>query len=91
MHLMRNFTVLQQRSGLTILMTPCPASPQKRRGWTPSQVDNAIRSGNKFPAASNLNPNNGATRFVNSQTGRSVVIDNKTGQLIHVGGDGFKY
>jgi hypothetical protein len=59
MHLMRNFTVLQQRSGLTILMTPCPASPQKQRGWTPSQVDDAIRSGNKFLAASNLNPNNG--------------------------------
>ena len=34
---------------------------------------------------------NPATRYVNPDTGQSVVIDDVTGQLIHVGGPGFKY
>ena len=38
-----------------------------------------------------VNPANGATRFVNPATGRSVVIDNVTNVVIHVGGDGFAY
>jgi RHS repeat-associated protein len=67
------------------------AGQMQKRGWTSKQIDDAIQSGKQYPAANNLNPANGATRFVNPQTGRSVVIDNKTGQVIHVGGDGFKY
>ena len=63
----------------------------EQRGWTPQQIDDAIANGKKFPAQNNINPANGATRYVNPQTGRSVVIDNKTGQVIHVGGTGFKY
>jgi len=31
----------------------------------------------------------GATRFVNPTTGRSVVVDNVTSEVIHVGADGF--
>ena len=41
---------------------------------------------------SNLTPNhtiNGATRYVHPTTGRSIVIDNTTGKLLQVGGDGF--
>lgn len=67
------------------------AGQMERRGWTSSQIDEAIASGKKFPAPNNLNPGNGATRFEHPQTGRSLVIDNKTGQVIHVGGNGFKY
>jgi hypothetical protein len=63
----------------------------ERRGWTPSQIDEALASGKQFSAPNNLNPANGATRFVHPETGRSVVIDSKTGQVIHVGGNGFKY
>jgi hypothetical protein len=63
----------------------------ERRGWSPSQIDEALASGKQFPAPNNLNPANGATRFVHPETGRSVVIDSKTKQVIHVGGDGFKY
>jgi hypothetical protein len=67
------------------------AGQMERRGWTPNQIDEALVSGQKFPAQNNLNSANGATRYVHPETGRSVVIDNKTGQVIHVGGDGFKY
>ncbi|MBR6064201.1 MAG: hypothetical protein IKP54_08625, partial [Bacteroidales bacterium] len=36
-------------------------------------------------------PKNGATRFQNKETGKSVVIDNKTYELLQVGGEGFKW
>jgi RHS repeat-associated protein len=62
-----------------------------RRGWTPEQIDEAIANGQKFPAQNNINPSNGATRFVDPTTGRSVVLDNVTNEVIHVGGDGFRY
>ena len=38
-----------------------------------------------------IDKDNSATRYVHPETGRSVVIDNVTGEVIHVGGDGFKY
>jgi len=63
----------------------------KQRGWTDKQIDEAILTGKAYPAINNINPNNGATRYVNPTTGRSVVIDNVTGEILHVGGDGFKY
>jgi hypothetical protein len=62
-----------------------------QRGWTMNQIDDAIQNGQSFSAPNNLNPANGATRYVSSQTGRSVVIDNSTGQVIRVGGSGFVY
>jgi len=63
----------------------------EQRGWTEQQIDEAIFKGESYPAPNNINPNNGATRYVHPITGRSVVIDNVTGKILHVGGDGFKY
>jgi hypothetical protein len=62
-----------------------------RRGWTPQQISEAIQYGPQFPAVNNVNPDNAATRYVHPTTGRSVVVDNVTGEVIHVGGDGFVY
>jgi RHS repeat-associated protein len=61
------------------------------RGWTNSQIDDAINSGQQFSAANNVNPGNGATRYVNPDTGRSVVRDDTTNDILHLGGDNFKY
>jgi RHS repeat-associated protein len=72
-------------------------SPQKwanqmvQRGWTPDQINEAIRFGQRFPAINNINPGHSATRYVNPTTGRSVVIDDVTGEIIHIGGDDFVY
>ena len=66
-------------------------SQMARRGWTEQQIDQAIKTGQRFDAPNNINPANGATRYVNPETGRSVVIDNITKQILHVGGDGFAY
>lgn len=62
-----------------------------RRGWTEQQINEAMISGKQYSAPNNINPNNGATRYVHPNTGRSVVIDNTTGSILHVGGDEFKY
>lgn len=60
------------------------------RGWTQDQIDEAVQKGDRHAA---LNRETGAvaTRYVHPQSGRSVVIDDATGEVIHVGGDGFLY
>jgi hypothetical protein len=63
----------------------------RQRGWTADQIDEALRRGQRFAAANNLDPAKGATRYVHPITGRSVVLDNVTGEVIHVGGDDFVY
>ena len=62
-----------------------------KRGWTPKQISEAIQNGLQFPAVNHVNPGNAATRYVHPTTGRSVVLDEVTGEVIHVGGDGFVY
>jgi hypothetical protein len=63
----------------------------KQRGWTEQQINEALYSGDSYSAPNNISPNNGATRYVHPTTGRSIVIDNVTGRILHVGGDGFLY
>ncbi len=61
-----------------------------RRGWTHEQIDEAVKSGQQVRAANKAN-GNPATRYVHPTTGQSVVVDDVTGKVIHVGGPGFKY
>lgn len=63
----------------------------EKRGWTSGQITEATARGQQFSAANRLNLSNGATRYVHPDTGRSVVLVNVTREVIHVGGDGFKY
>ena len=63
----------------------------QQRGWTVDQIEEAIHGGQSHSAANNINPANRATRYVHPTTGRSVVLDDATGEVIHVGGDGFVY
>ena len=63
----------------------------RQRGWTPAQITEAIQSGQNFPATNNVNSGNAATRFVHPTAGRSVVLDEATGEVIHIGGDGYVY
>jgi hypothetical protein len=63
----------------------------RARGWTHEQIEEAVQKGQNYPILNNLHPSHGATRYVHPKTGRSIVIDNATGAVIHVGGDGFKY
>jgi hypothetical protein len=63
----------------------------RQRGWTPDQITEAIQNGQKFPATNLVNPGNTATRYVHPTTGHSIVVDDVTQEVIHVGGDGFVY
>jgi hypothetical protein len=67
------------------------ARQMAKRGWTPEQIGEAMGRGQAFPAENLVNPGNAATRYVHPETLRSVVVDNVTKEVIHVGGDGFKY
>lgn len=63
-----------------------------RRGWTPQMVDDALTTGQSFPATNKLGGyNSPATRYVDPATGQSIVVDNATGEIVHVGGPGFLY
>jgi RHS repeat-associated protein len=62
-----------------------------KRGWTEKEISEAIASGERVPAVNNINPANGATRYISPSSGKSVVVDNVTQEVIHVGGAGFKY
>ena len=61
------------------------------RDWTPEQITEALATGQQFPAVNKVNQGNSATRHVHPETGRSVVVDDQTNEVIHVGGDGFVY
>jgi RHS repeat-associated protein len=61
------------------------------RGWTPQDITDAYGKGEAFPATNKLRGGTPATRYVNPGTGKSVVIDNATGEVIHVGKAGYKY
>jgi len=61
-----------------------------RRGWTNKQITEAVQSGKQTPAL-NKATGNPATRYEHPETGQSVVVDDVTGDVIHVGGRGFNY
>lgn len=54
-------------------------------------MTDTVQNGKSYKATNMVNPGNGATRYENKNTGQSVVVDNKTNELLHVGGKGFKY
>jgi len=61
-----------------------------KRGWTAAQIEEAVAEGERWPAF-DLATGRPATRYVHPYTGRSVIIDDLTGEVIHVGGDDFRY
>lgn len=61
-----------------------------RRGRTLAGIEDAIGGGRRFPAVNN-ETGSPATRYIHPTTGRSVVLDDASGEVIHVGGDGFRY
>lgn len=67
------------------------ASQMSKRGWTEQQITEAIQGGEKFSAPNLVNPGNSATRYVHPGTGQSVVVDDVSREVLHVGGSGFGY
>ncbi|MGH1601749.1 colicin E5-related ribonuclease [Campylobacter majalis] len=59
----------------------------KKRGWTEKEIVEAMQT-KGIPTNGKNGP---ATRYVHPKTGKSVVVDNKTNEIFHVGDKGFKY
>jgi hypothetical protein len=78
-------------AGRTLNLIPKILRQAPRRGWTEGLIREAIETGAQFSAPNKLNPLNSATRYVHPATGQSVVVDNVTNAVIHVGGPGFRY
>jgi RHS repeat-associated protein len=60
------------------------ANQMSKRGWNERQIGEALNT-KGIPARNAVNPNNPATRHIHPETGQSLVIDNKTNEIIHVG------
>jgi RHS repeat-associated protein len=67
--------------------SPKIQSQMTQRGWTSDTIQEA-RQTQGIPTIGKLGP---ATRYVHPGTGQSIVVDDKTGEVFHVGGPGFKY
>lgn len=59
----------------------------RKRGWTEQQIREAMASPG-VPATGKRHP---ATRYVHPMTGKSVTVDDVTGEIFHVGGEEFYY
>ena len=59
----------------------------KARDWTEAMILEALQTPG-MPATGKQGP---ATRYVHPESGKSVVVDNATGEIFHVGGEGFVY
>ena len=63
-----------------------------RRGWTLEHIREAIDTGRAaFPAVDRTAGGAPATRYVHPVTDKSVVVNDQTGRVIHVGVEGCKY
>lgn len=59
----------------------------EKRGWNEQQIQEALQT-QGIPAQGKINP---ATRFVHPETKKSVIIDNVTNEIFHVGKKNYKY
>lgn len=59
----------------------------RKRGWTEQQILEALNEPG-IPATGKLGP---AVRHVHPITGKSLVLDAQTGEIFHLGGEGFRY
>jgi len=60
------------------------------RGWTPDQIDDAVKYGDRIDAINKIN-GDPATRYINPDTRQSVVVDNTTNQVIQVGKPDYQF
>jgi len=59
----------------------------QRRGWTEHMIREALQT----PGLATQGKRGAATRYVHPATGKSVIVDDATGEVFHVGGEGYKY
>lgn len=60
------------------------------RGWTLQEITDAITTGKSFPVPNMVNPGNPAMRYEHPTTGKSVVLDTVTREVLQVRGRYFR-
>lgn len=65
------------------------ANQMESRGWTAEEITHTIKTGKKFPAPNNVNQGNTATRYENSETGKYLVMDDVTNEILQLGSKDF--
>jgi Colicin E5 ribonuclease domain len=63
----------------------------KQREWTNEEITDTIKNGEKFPADNNVNTGNTAIRYKNPKTGKSVIRDEVTKEILQISEEGFKW
>lgn len=69
------------------------ANYMSNRGWSFGDIQKTLLNGKWSPHSGNnyLNPGNSMSKVTNINTGRSLIIDNVTKDIIHLGKPGFVY
>lgn len=60
-----------------------------KRGWTSEQITEALKSKEVYEMVNKVHPENQALRYVHPVTGKSVVIDSVTNEILQIGGEEF--
>jgi len=61
-----------------------------KRGWTPEQITDMIAKGERSSAPNKVHPGNQAIRYQDARTGRFVVRDEVTKEILQISGSRFK-
>lgn len=61
------------------------------RLWTKEQILEAYEQGSATTAVDKTSNFSSATRYIHPETGKSVIVNNDTGRVVHVGGAGYRY
>lgn len=82
--------VSQLAGGVGLNIGPKVARQMKGRDWTESAISEAIQHGRQVPTR-NFKTGTAAIRYVHPTTGRSVVVDVDSDEVIQVGDYGFQF
>ena len=61
----------------------------KKGGWTDQQISETLNTGQPTPAPNLVNPGNPATTYLNPATGKWIVYDEATGEVLQVSAPGY--
>ncbi|MFA6280387.1 MAG: colicin E5-related ribonuclease [Bdellovibrionales bacterium] len=65
------------------------ANQMEKRNWTPDEITQTIKLGKKYPSPNKVHPENLAIRYQNHRTGKFVVRDEVTREILQISGDDF--
>lgn len=65
------------------------ANQLEKRDWTPDQITETIKEGSSYRVENRVNLGNEARQYTNPDTGKFVVRDEVTKEILQIGGKKF--